>query len=97
MLVEMQGGTINVEIKKGEGSTFTTHLPIAGPERADIRAAQVARLISRSYSPHSRVNRSPVSLLQTVPDLWWGVPRMSDLGQLQPKRTGSERNNQKVT
>ncbi len=30
-LVELHGGSISVESKKGEGSTFTVRLPIAGP------------------------------------------------------------------
>ena len=41
-LVEMHGGTVNVESKKGEGSTFTIRLPVAGPdqsEQADTWAA----------------------------------------------------------
>jgi len=41
-LIEMHGGTVNVESKKGEGSTFTIRLPVAGPdqsEQADTWAA----------------------------------------------------------
>ncbi len=41
-LVEMHDGTVNVESRKGEGSTFTIRLPIAGPdqsERVKTRAA----------------------------------------------------------
>jgi len=41
-LVEIHGGTVNVESKKGEGSIFTIRLPVGGPdqsEQADTRAA----------------------------------------------------------
>ncbi len=41
-LAKMHGGRVSVESKKGEGSTFTVRLPIAGPdqtEQADTRAA----------------------------------------------------------
>jgi signal transduction histidine kinase len=41
-LVEMHGGSFNIESVKGEGSTFTVYLPIAGPdqsEQVDIKAA----------------------------------------------------------
>ncbi len=34
-LVEMHGGSVGVESKKGEGSTFTIRLPIAGPDRSE--------------------------------------------------------------
>jgi len=42
MLVGEHGGTVNVESKKGEGSTFTIRLPVARPdqsEQADTWAA----------------------------------------------------------
>ncbi len=34
-LMEMHGGTVNVESQKGEGSTFTVRLPIAGPDQPE--------------------------------------------------------------
>jgi signal transduction histidine kinase len=42
MLVEEHGGSLNVESIKGEGSTFTISLPVAGPDQsaqADIKVA----------------------------------------------------------
>lgn len=37
-LVELHGGTISVESKKNEGSTFTVSLPINGPVEAEQAA-----------------------------------------------------------
>ena len=34
-LVEMHGGSVSIESKNGEGSTFTIRLPIAGPDQAE--------------------------------------------------------------
>ncbi len=41
-LVQMHGGTTNVESKKGEGSTFTIRLPIAGPDLSQQVETKVA-------------------------------------------------------
>jgi PAS domain S-box-containing protein len=41
-LVEMHGGTMFLDSKKGEGSTFTVLLPIAGPVQSDQPEASVA-------------------------------------------------------
>ncbi len=41
-LVEMHGGTLNIESKKGEGSTFTISLPIAGPDQLQQAETKVA-------------------------------------------------------
>jgi PAS domain S-box-containing protein len=41
-LVEMHGGTMSLDSKKGEGSTFTVHLPIAGPDKLEQPEASVA-------------------------------------------------------
>lgn len=38
----MHGGTFSVESKKGEGSTFTIYLLIAGPDQTDQGDRQVA-------------------------------------------------------
>jgi PAS domain S-box-containing protein len=41
-LVEMHGGKVSIESKKGEGSTFTISLPIEGPAKADTDDVQAA-------------------------------------------------------
>lgn len=41
-LVELHGGSISVESKIGEGSTFTVRLPIAGPDQSERVDARVA-------------------------------------------------------
>ncbi|MCH8239641.1 MAG: PAS domain S-box protein, partial [Proteobacteria bacterium] len=41
-LVQMHGGTTNLESKKGEGSTFTIRLPIAGPDLSPQAETKVA-------------------------------------------------------
>ena len=42
MLVELHGGIINIKSTKGEGSTFTIRLPIAGPEQPGQSGIKVA-------------------------------------------------------
>lgn len=37
-LVEMHGGTVSIDSKKGEGSTFTVSLPVSGPTSAEKAA-----------------------------------------------------------
>jgi signal transduction histidine kinase len=41
-LVEMHDGSVSVESKKGEGSTFTVRLPIAGPDQSEQVDTKVA-------------------------------------------------------
>jgi signal transduction histidine kinase len=41
-LVQMHGGSVNVESKKGKGSSFTIRLPTAGPEQQGQLETQVA-------------------------------------------------------
>ena len=41
-LVEMHGGSIAIESKKGEGSTLTVHLPVDGPEETEESVSQAA-------------------------------------------------------
>jgi len=41
-LVEMHGGSVSVESSKGEGSTFTIRLPIAGPDQSEKVDTKVA-------------------------------------------------------
>ncbi|MEE8308360.1 MAG: HAMP domain-containing sensor histidine kinase, partial [Gammaproteobacteria bacterium] len=42
VLIDMHGGSLNIESKKGEGSTFTISLPIAGPDLSQQADANVA-------------------------------------------------------
>lgn len=42
ILVEMHGGSFHVASTKGEGSTFTVRLPVAGPGNAQHKKAKVA-------------------------------------------------------
>lgn len=42
ILVKMHDGSVKVESKKGEGSTFTVRLPIAGPEQSEQAETRVA-------------------------------------------------------
>ena len=41
-LVEMHGGSVSIESKNGEGSTFTIRLPIAGPDQSEQVDTKVA-------------------------------------------------------
>ena len=41
-LVEMHGGTLHAESVKGEGSSFTFRLPVAGPDQSEQATARVA-------------------------------------------------------
>jgi signal transduction histidine kinase len=42
VLIDMHGGSLNIESKKGEGSTFTISLPIAGPDLSQQTETKVA-------------------------------------------------------
>jgi signal transduction histidine kinase len=42
VLIDMHGGSLNIESKKGEGSTFTISLPIAGPDQSQQAETKVA-------------------------------------------------------
>ena len=42
MLVEAHEGSVGIESKRGEGSTFTIRLPVAGPAKADQEQNRVA-------------------------------------------------------
>jgi signal transduction histidine kinase len=41
-LVEMHGGSVSIESKNGEDSTFTIRLPIAGPDQSEQVDTKVA-------------------------------------------------------
>jgi signal transduction histidine kinase len=41
-LVEMHGGSVAIESKKGEGSTLTVRLPVDGPEETEELDSQAA-------------------------------------------------------
>ena len=41
-LAEMHDGTVHVESMKGEGSTFSVRLPIAGPASKKVERKQTA-------------------------------------------------------